>query len=341
MKTSKLSFRSILVTGGTGTFGKAFIREILSRHPEVKRVVVFSRDEQKQFEMGQEFPANTFKQLRYFIGDVRDEQRLLHALDGIEAVIHAAALKHVPVAEYNPMEAIKTNVLGAENLINACLRTGVRRVVALSTDKAAAPINLYGATKLCADKLFVAANSMTGKKDLKFSVVRYGNVLGSRGSVAPFFLKQRDTGVLPITDKRMTRFNITIEEGVELSLYALEHMMGGEIFVPKIPSFRVTDLAKAIAPKAKQKIIGIRAGEKIHEEMITSDDSLNTVELKDLYIILPTVPEWDVTQWMKKNKARKVKQGFSFNSGSNKHWLNESALRKLVEAKLGVKLPVR
>ncbi|MCC7301384.1 MAG: UDP-N-acetylglucosamine 4,6-dehydratase (inverting) [Bacteroidia bacterium] len=338
MKTSKLSFRSVLVTGGTGTFGKAFVREILEQHPEVKRIVVFSRDEQKQFEMNREFPVSTYRQLRYFIGDVRDEQRLLHALDGIEAVVHAAALKHVPVAEYNPMEAIKTNVLGAENLINACLRSNVRRVVALSTDKAAAPINLYGATKLCADKLFVAANSMAGKKDLRFSVVRYGNVLGSRGSVVPFFLSEREKGILPITDRRMTRFNITIEQGVLLSLHALETMMGGEIFVPKIPSFRVTTLARAIAPRAKQVITGIRPGEKIHEEMITADDSLNTVEMKGLYIILPTVPEWDVQKWMKNHRVKKVKEGFSYNSGKNKQWLNEAAIRRMITRHLGVKL---
>lgn len=341
MKSPKLSFRSILVTGGTGTFGKAFVRHILTSHPEVERLVVFSRDEQKQFEMAQEFPANRFRQIRYFIGDVRDEQRLALALEGIEAVVHAAALKHVPVAEYNPMEAIKTNVLGAENVINASLRAGVRRVVALSTDKAAAPVNLYGATKLCADKLFVAANSMVGKKDLKFSVVRYGNVLGSRGSVAPFFLKQRETGIIPITDKRMTRFNITIEEGIALSLHALENMMGGEIFVPKIPSIRITELARVIAPDAKQVIVGIRPGEKIHEEMITADDSLNTVELRNMYVILPPVPDWNVPAWMKKQKARKVKEGFAYNSGKNKQWLKDKALRRLLEKSLMVNLAAK
>ncbi len=341
MKLSKLSFRSILITGGTGSFGKAFVKEILDHHPEVKRLVIFSRDELKQFEMGQEFPASRYKQLRYFIGDVRDEQRLALAFEGIEAVIHAAALKHVPVAEYNPMEAIKTNVLGAENVINAALRTGVKRVVALSTDKAAAPVNLYGATKLCADKLFVAANKMVGKRDLRFSIVRYGNVLGSRGSVAPFFLKQKESGILTITDKRMTRFNITIEEGVDLSLFALENSMGGEIFVPKIPSLRITDLAKAIAPLAKQKVIGIRPGEKIHEEMITADDSLSTAELKDMYVILPPSPEWDISAWMKKHKASKVKEGFQYNSGTNKKWLSEKVLRKMIQEKLGADLSAK
>ncbi len=337
-KPSKLSFRNILVTGGTGSFGKAFVKAILRDHPEVKRLVIFSRDEMKQFEMGQEFPVSKYPQLRYFIGDVRDEKRLRRALEGIDGVVHAAALKHVPVAEYNPMEAIKTNVLGAENVINAAIDAGVKRVVALSTDKAAAPVNLYGATKLCADKLFVAANNMIGRQDLNFSVVRYGNVMGSRGSVVPFFIREKEKGVLPITDKRMTRFNISIEEGVAFALYAMENAMGGEIFVPKIPSFKITDLAEAIAPGMKTKIIGIRPGEKIHEEMITHDDSIHTLEFPGYYVILPPTPQWEPSTLMKKFKGKKVKEGFSYNSGTNKKWLNVRALRNLIRELVGTDL---
>ena len=260
----------ILVTGGTGSFGKAFIAGILRRLPSIERLVVYSRDELKQWELQQAYPADRYPQLRFFLGDVRDRSRLSRALEEIDVVVHAAALKQVPAAEYNPIEFINTNVLGAENLVQACLDTGVKHVVALSTDKAAAPINLYGATKLCSDKLFIAANNIKGRRDLRFSVVRYGNVMGSRGSVIPFFLEKAKTGVLPITDPAMTRFNISLSEGVAMVLWALEHALGGELFVPKIPSYRITDVAEAIGPSCEKPIIGIRPGEKIHEEMITA-----------------------------------------------------------------------
>lgn len=261
--------KSILITGGTGSLGKALTRTILAKWPNVKRLVIFSRDEQKQFEMAQEFPKSKYNAIRYFIGNIRDFERTKRALQGIDYVIHAAAMKHVPIAEYNPMECIKTNINGAENLINACLETNVSDVVALSTDKACAPINLYGATKLASDKLFVAANNIRGENKIKFSVVRYGNVMGSNGSVIPFFQRKVKEGVLPITDPAMTRFNISLEDGVKMVLFALENAWGGEIFIPKIPSYKITDVATAIGPDCKQEVIGIRPGEKIHEEMIT------------------------------------------------------------------------
>ena len=276
----------ILITGGTGSFGKTFIAETLRRFPTIERLVIYSRDELKQWELQQQFPENRFPQLRFFIGDVRDRDRLRRALEGIHTVVHAAALKQVPAAEYNPIEFVKTNVLGAENLIQACLDTSVKRVVALSTDKAAAPINLYGATKLCSDKLFIAANNIKGSRDLRFSVVRYGNVMGSRGSVIPFFLNKALSGVLPITDPAMTRFNIPLLDGVEMVLWALEHALGGELLVPKIPSYRITDLAEAIGPSCEKPVVGIRPGEKIHEEMITSSDSYSTIDLGPYYAIL-------------------------------------------------------
>ncbi|GAB3817299.1 UDP-N-acetylglucosamine 4,6-dehydratase (inverting) [Pontibacter rugosus] len=282
-----LNNKAILVTGGTGSFGKKFVEMVYARFPNVKRLVIYSRDELKQFEMSQVFPHSKYKSVRYFIGDVRDGDRFKRACEGIDIIVHAAALKQVPAAEYNPMECIKTNVLGAENVINAALDCGVKDVVALSTDKAAAPINLYGATKLCSDKLFVAANNMRGKRDIRFSVVRYGNVIGSRGSVVPFFMKKRADGVLPITHPDMTRFNISLEEGVELVFHALENHWGGEIFVPKIPSYRITDVAEAIGPACEQEIVGIRPGEKLHEEMITETDSLNTVELEKTMLYFP------------------------------------------------------
>lgn len=325
-----LNAKSILVTGGTGSFGKEFIKTILTRYPEITRVVVFSRDELKQFEMEQEFPGSKYPQIRYFIGDVRDRDRLVRAMEGIDIVIHAAALKQVPAAEYNPFECIKTNVLGAQNVIEACLSSDVKQVVALSTDKAAAPINLYGATKLCSDKLFVAANNMKGKRDLKISVVRYGNVIGSRGSVIPFFINKRNEGVLPITDERMTRFNITLEDGIKLVLKALDIMWGGEIFVPKIPSYRITDVAEAVAPGCRTEIVGIRPGEKIHEEMITSTDAISTVEFKDYFVILPSVALWDVEAFMQAFSGKMCSQGFCYNSGSNSEWLSVEEIRTLV-----------
>jgi UDP-N-acetylglucosamine 4,6-dehydratase/5-epimerase len=322
-----LNHQSILVTGGTGSFGKQFVHTILERFPLIKRLVIFSRDELKQYEMGQQFSPNKYKALRYFIGDVRDGDRLRRACEGIDIIIHAAALKQVPAAEYNPMECIKTNILGAENVINAAMDCGVKHVVALSTDKAAAPINLYGATKLCSDKLFVAANNFKGGRDLRFSVVRYGNVIGSRGSVVPFFLQQRQTGVLPITHPDMTRFNISLEEGVELVLYALEHAWGGEIFVPKIPSYRITEVARAIGPNCEQKIVGIRPGEKLHEEMITETDSLSTVELDRYYVILSTTPKFTMEEYTAAHNGKPVPLGFRYSSDKNSHWLSAEQLR--------------
>lgn len=321
---------SILITGGTGSFGKAFIKTVLSRFPKVTRLVVFSRDELKQYEMSQEFSDLEYRGLRYFLGDVRDYSRLRQALEGIDTVVHAAALKQVPAAEYNPYEFIKTNVLGAENLIRACLDEGVRRVVALSTDKAAAPINLYGATKLCSDKLFIAANNIRGNKDIRFSVVRYGNVMGSRGSVIPFFLNKKKTGSLPITDPEMTRFNITLDEGVELVLQALDASLGGEILVPKIPSYRVIDVARAIAPECSHPVIGIRPGEKIHEEMITVSDSYNTVDLGPYYAILADLREMSKSVYCQKVKCVEVAPGFSYTSGTNPDFLTVEQIRALI-----------
>ncbi|MCS6824001.1 MAG: UDP-N-acetylglucosamine 4,6-dehydratase (inverting) [Cytophagaceae bacterium] len=330
-----LNNKSVLITGGTGSFGKKFVEIVLKKWPNVKRVVVYSRDELKQFEMSQVFTTGTGKPMRYFIGDIRDGSRLKRAMEGIDIVVHAAALKQVPAAEYNPIECIKTNIFGAENVINAALDTGVNHVVALSTDKAAAPINLYGATKLCSDKLFVAANNMKGPRDIRFSVVRYGNVFGSRGSVAPFFLEKRISGVLPITHPEMTRFNISLEEGVNLVLYAIEHALGGEIFVPKIPSFKVVDLAKAIAPDCKIEIIGIRPGEKLHEEMITETDAMNTLECENHYVILPSYNlKWMSEQLTKTYNARPVSEGFRYNSGTNTSWLTVEQLREQVRLHL-------
>lgn len=325
-----LSAKHILVTGGTGSFGKAFIRRVLEVSPEIERLVVFSRDELKQYEMQQEFPTSEFQGLRYFIGDVRDASRLRRAMEGIDTVIHAAALKQVPAAEYNPFEAIKTNVLGAQNVIDACLDMGVRRVVALSTDKAAAPINLYGATKLCSDKLFTAANNIRGRRDVRFTVVRYGNVLGSRGSVIPFFLKQKRTGVLPITDRSMTRFSISLDEGVGMVLWTLEHGMGGEVFVPKIPSYRITDVAEAVGPECEQRVVGVRPGEKIHEEMITTSDSFNTVDLGRYYAVLPSAGRFDAETYALERGGERVEPGFSYNSGTNPDFLTVSQLRELI-----------
>jgi UDP-N-acetylglucosamine 4,6-dehydratase (inverting) len=322
----------ILITGGTGSFGKEFVKTVLARYPRIKRLVVFSRDELKQFEMAQQFCGKQHQALRYFIGDVRDEARLRRALEGIDIVVHAAALKQVPTAEYNPFECIKTNVLGAQNLIEACLDRSVKRVVALSTDKAAAPLNLYGATKLCSDKLFVAANNIKGSRDIRFSVVRYGNVMGSRGSVIPFFLERRKTGVLPITDPTMTRFNISLQEGVEMVLWSIEHAWGGEILVPKIPSYRIVDVAQAIGPNCEHPIVGVRPGEKIHEEMITASDSHNTVDLGAYYAILPSGAGYTLGEYCERNAARAVPPGFSYASGTNEKFLSVDDLRELISA---------
>lgn len=323
---------SILVTGGTGSFGKKFVEVILQNFPNIHRLVIYSRDELKQFEMAQKFSSDKYPGVRYFIGDIRDAKRLTRACEGIDIVVHAAALKQVPTAEYNPIEFIRTNVLGSENVIEAALDSGVKRVVALSTDKAAAPINLYGATKLCSDKLFVAANNIRGLRDLRLSVVRYGNVMGSRGSVIPFFLQKRHEGFLPITDPQMTRFNITLEEGVKMVIWTIENAWGGEIFVPKIPSYRITDVATAIAPNCEQRIVGIRAGEKVHEEMITTSDSFTTVDCGIYYAILPT--SGNLMDKYLQSGATKVKAGFSYNSGQNHHFLTVDELRLLVQAQV-------
>lgn len=322
---------SILVTGGTGSFGKQFVARILNEIPDIKRLVIYSRDELKQFEMAQLFPPSKYPGIRYFIGDVRDQQRLIRAFERIDIVIHAAALKQVPTAEYNPMECIRTNVLGAENVIEAALSTDVKKVIALSTDKAAAPINLYGATKLCSDKLFIAANNIKGIRKLSFSVVRYGNVMGSRGSVIPFFLDKRKEGVLPITDPAMTRFNISLEEGVDMVLWAIKHGWGGEIFVPRIPSYLITDVAKAVGPDCEYPVVGIRPGEKIHEEMITTSDSYTTVDLGHYYAILPIQGAYSMEEYCKKMKAKPVEPGFSYNSGQNEKFLSVEELQNLIK----------
>lgn len=323
--------KSVLITGGTGSLGRQLTRRIYSEYPDVKRVVIYSRDEQKQFDMSHEFPHSKYKSIRYFIGDVRDKNRLLRAMEGIDYVIHAAAMKHVHISEYNPDEAVKTNVIGAQNVIEACLKNNVESVVALSTDKACAPINLYGATKLASDKLFVAANNIKGDRDIKFSVVRYGNVMGSNGSVIPFFMKKRKEGVLPITDPEMTRFNISLDEGVDMVFHALEKAYGGEIFVPKIPSYKITDVAEAIGPDCEQRIIGIRPGEKIHEEMITPSDSLTTYDLGKYYLILPTDPIFDINEFVINSGAELVKRGFSYNSGTNNEWETVDSMRELIK----------
>jgi UDP-N-acetylglucosamine 4,6-dehydratase len=325
-----LNDKSILITGGTGSFGKAFVKKVSTTWPNIKRLVIYSRDEQKQYHMAMNYPGYKYPQLRFFIGDVRDYERLKRALKGIDYVIHAAAMKHVPIAEYNPMECVKTNILGAENVINACLETDVQKVVALSTDKAAAPINLYGATKLASDKLFIAANNIRGSNPIRFSVVRYGNVMGSNGSVIPFFMQKRKEGVLPVTDPSMTRFNISLEEGVDMVLHALETAWGGELFVPKIPSIKIMDLAMAIGPDCKHEIVGIRPGEKIHEEMITSSDSFSTYDLGKYFAILPQLHNWSLDDFIEHFNAIKVPQGFRYNSGENTEWLGIEDIRDLI-----------
>jgi len=320
----------VLLTGGTGSFGKAFIAEALRRFPDLARLVVYSRDELKQWELRQQFPESQFPQLRFFLGDVRDQERLRRALEQVDTVVHAAALKQVPAAEYNPMEFVKTNVLGAENVIQASLDTDVRRVVALSTDKAAAPINLYGATKLCSDKLFIAANNIKGGRDLRFSVVRYGNVMGSRGSVIPFFLSRASRGELPITDPAMTRFNISLNEGVDMVLWSLENAFGSELLVPKIPSYRIVDVAEAIGPSCEKPVVGIRPGEKIHEEMITASDSFSCIDLGDYYAILPSDGSCHAQYDVARRSFEPVKKGFAYNSGSNPNFLSVQQIRDLI-----------
>jgi UDP-N-acetylglucosamine 4,6-dehydratase len=329
-----LNHKSILITGGTGSLGKALTSHILKNHIGIKKLVILSRDEQKQFQMAQEFSEKKYPQIRYFLGDVRDQDRLVRAFQGVDIVIHAAAMKHVHLAEYNPDECIKTNIGGAQNVIHAALQTNVSNVVALSTDKACAPINLYGATKLTSDKLFVAANNIKGENPIKFSVVRYGNVMGSNGSVIPFFIKKRLEGKLPITDMSMTRFNISLQGGVDMVMHAIENAWGGEIFIPKIPSYKITDVAKAIAPECELEIVGIRPGEKIHEEMITSSDSFYTYDLGKYYTILPSVPNFDINEFIKTFNAQKVTEGFNYDSGNNKEWETVESLRALIKEHL-------
>tara|TARA_B110000196_G_C21153376_1_gene671335 strand:+ start:1244 stop:2257 length:1014 start_codon:yes stop_codon:yes gene_type:complete len=327
-----LNGKVVLITGGTGSFGKKFIETILNRYPDVKKIIIYSRDELKQSIIKQKYPQYDFPQLRFFIGDVRDRDRMTQACEGVDVIIHAAAIKQVDTAEYNPTECIRTNIDGAENVIHAALACGVKDVVALSTDKACAPINLYGATKLASDKLFSAANNIRGSKDIKFSIVRYGNVMGSRGSVIPFFIDKKQEGTLPITHEEMTRFNISLQAGVDLVMFAIRNHLGGEIFVPKIPSYKIMDIAKAIAPGCETRIVGIRPGEKLHEEMITESDSLNTIDLGKFYAILPSVSyTYTSEEYMIHHKAEMVPFGFTYNSGTNTEWETIDSLRELIK----------
>ena len=322
--------KSILITGGTGSLGKSLTKHILTNHPEINRLIIFSRDEQKQFVMSQEYPESEWPQIRFFIGDVRDKERLRRAFEGVDYVIHAAAMKHVHLAEYNPDECIKTNIGGARNIVEVAIEKKVERVVALSTDKACAPINLYGATKLTSDKLFIAANKMIGDRKTKFSVVRYGNVMGSNGSVIPFFFKRKKIdNVIPITHVEMTRFNISLQQGVNMVMFALENALGGELYVPKIPSYRILDVAKAVAPETEIKVVGIRPGEKLHEEMITSSDSLNTYDVGKYYVILPNDKKFK-ENFESLYNCKKVPEGFSYNSRDNNEWETvDSLVRKI------------
>ena len=322
-----LSDKTILVTGGTGSFGNTFVPMTLARY-NPKKIIILSRDEMKQWDMAKKFHNDP--RVRFFIGDVRDRERLYRALDGVDYVVHAAATKIVPTAEYNPFECVKTNVDGAMNLIDACIDKGVKRVVALSTDKASSPINLYGATKLASDKLFVAGNAYSGEHGTRFAVVRYGNVMGSRGSVIPFFMSIKDKGVLPVTDERMTRFMISLEQGVELVWHAFEDMVGGEIYVKKIPSMKVTDLARVVAPEARQEIVGIRPGEKLHEQMIGAEDSFHTFEYPEHYKILPAINGWsDSPERIKDGK--RVPEGFVYASDNNREWMSDGDLQRWIE----------
>lgn len=322
--------KSLLITGGTGSFGKKLAKTVLEKYKPT-RLIIFSRDELKQYEMAQKFPTEKYPSIRYFIGDVRDAERLDEALRGVDFIVHAAALKQVPAAEYNPFEAIKTNVLGAQNVIRAAIRQNVKRVIALSTDKAANPVNLYGASKLCSDKLFIAANTMSGEKGARFAAVRYGNVVGSRGSVMPFFLRKRKDGVIPVTDTRMTRFSITLQQGVDFVMDCMSRMYGGEIFVPRIPSYKITDVAEAIAPGCRLDVVGIRPGEKLHEIMVPEDEARNTMEFKDFFVIYPHEHYWREGLPEEYRAARKCPEGFSYSSGSNNEWLSVGQIRKLVE----------
>ena len=323
--------KSILITGGTGSFGKALLNNLLNSNYNLRRIVIFSRDELKQWEMAEKYPSENYPNLRFFLGDIRDKDRLFSALEDIDFVIHAAALKQVPAAEYNPMEFIKTNIIGTENIIQSSIQNNVKKVIALSTDKAAAPANLYGATKLCADKIVIAANNIIGKKEISFSVVRYGNVMGSRGSVIPFFLETAKKGILPITDKKMTRFNITLKESVEMVKNFLSISKGGEMFVPKIPSYRIIDLAEAVGPSCKKEIIGLRPGEKINEEMITISDSHRTFDIGKYYLILPSEKDLYYEKYNQYRDCKKVGHNFSYNSGANTEFISVNKLRELIK----------
>jgi UDP-N-acetylglucosamine 4,6-dehydratase (inverting) len=329
---------TVLITGGTGSLGQALTKNILENYPSIRKLIIFSRDEQKQFQMAQIFSEAKYKQMRYFLGDIRDKERLVRAFQNVDYVIHAAALKHVPIAEYNPDEFIKTNIGGAQNVIHAAIENGVKGVVALSTDKACAPINLYGATKLTSDKLFIAANNISGTSNIRYSVVRYGNVMGSNGSVIPFFIKKKkEEKILPITDPEMTRFNITLQGGVDMVIFALQNAWGGELFVPKIPSYKILDLADAIAPGCEKKIIGIRPGEKIHEEMISSTDSFYTYDIGKYYVIVPPNPKWEIEKFISNYNAKKVAHGFRYNSGDNSEWETIDSIRTLIKENLDSK----
>ena len=327
-----LNNKSILITGGTGSFGKKFVSEALKKYKKIKRLIIFSRDELKQSEMEKIFPKKKYNCLRYFIGDVRDDARLDVATRNVDIIIHAAALKQVPATEYNPFECIKTNVLGAQNIINCAIKNKIEKVIALSTDKAVSPINLYGASKLCADKLFTSAQSYAGANKTTFAVARYGNVMNSRGSVIPLFLKQVKKNLLTITDKEMTRFNITLKDAVDMVFWSIKNSLGGEIFVPKIPSYKILDLAKAIGPNCKIKFIGIRPGEKIHEELITASESINSLDLGNYYAILPTISEISLNQYLKKKGGKKLSKDFSYNSGTSKNFLDVSEIKKFIKA---------
>jgi UDP-N-acetylglucosamine 4,6-dehydratase/5-epimerase len=326
-----LNNKTVFISGGTGSFGKKFIETILNRYPRVKKIIIFSRDELKQSELRLKYPALEYPQLRFFIGDVRDKSRVKTACEGVDVIIHAAAIKQVDTAEYNPTECIRTNIDGAENIIHAALECGVKDVVALSTDKACAPINLYGATKLVSDKLFSAANNIKGSKDIKFSVVRYGNVMGSRGSVIPFFMAKKADGVLPVTHQDMTRFNISLQDGVDMVMYAIDNHLGGEIFIPKIPSYKILDVVEAIVPNCSVSVVGIRPGEKLHEEMITDTDSLNTIDFGKYYAILPSCSlVYSEQDYLEHHKAKKVPFGFRYNSGENDKWESVDQIREKI-----------
>ncbi len=324
--------KTILITGGTGSFGKAFLEYLLINHKDIKKIIIFSRDELKQFELSVKFNEKKYPHIRYFLGDIRDKDRLDRAMEDVDYVIHAAALKQVPAAEYNPFEVIKTNVIGAQNIVEACLNSNVKKVIALSTDKACAPINLYGATKLCSDKLFISANNIVGKRKLAFSVVRYGNVMGSRGSVIPEFFKQKKSGSINITDKNMTRFNITLQESIDLVIWALKNSVGGEIFVPKIPSYKILDVAKAIAPEAKINIIGARPGEKIHEELVTESESVYAIEFKKYFVILTNMINYSNKDYSGLKKGKKNKKEFSYRSNTNSEFLSIKDIKRLIKS---------